>query len=147
MTYFKCVLMHITKYCYYHSINNDQGETPNPDVLCNRYIKFAAFTSRCFQTGCDYVATGHYARINTGNPVSRFSYGNELLRGVDRNKDQSYFLSEIDGRVLSRILFPVFSLQKSQVKKIAQEAKLHVYNKKESMGICFIGERRMKCCY
>ncbi|KAK8806272.1 hypothetical protein WA171_007356 [Blastocystis sp. BT1] len=121
-----------------------RGETPNPDVLCNRYIKFAAFTSRCFQTGCDYVATGHYARINTGDPISRFSSGTELLRGIDRTKDQSYFLSEIDGSLLPRILFPVGSLHKSQVKRIAQEAGLHVYNKKESMGICFIGERRMK---
>ena len=114
-------------------------------MLCNRCIKFASFTSRSFQTGCDYVATGHYARINTADPLSPFSSGPELLRGVDKTKDQSYFLSEIDGSLLPRILFPVGSLPKSQVKRIAQEAGLHVYNKKESMGICFIGERRMKC--
>lgn len=111
-------------------------------------MKFNAFSSYCFQAGYDYVATGHYARIqSTSSPYSRFTPEGvcELLKGADPKKDQSYFLSEVQGEVLSRTLFPVGGLPKLRVKEIAKQAGLHVFNKKESMGICFIGERNMRC--
>ena len=124
-----------------------QGETPNPDILCNRHVKFNAFSSYCFHAGYDYIATGHYARIHsTPPPYSRFTPEGacELLKGTDPKKDQSYFLSEVQSEVLSRTLFPIGELPKSRVKEIAKQAGLHVFNKKESMGICFIGERNMR---
>ena len=112
--------------------------------MCNRYIKFDAFAQRCFREGADYIATGHYCRINRANPISAFSQGVELLRGADKNKDQSYFLSQIDGSLLSHILFPVGGLTKTEVRKLAEEIGLPNARKEESMGICFIGERNMK---
>ncbi|MEM9605079.1 MAG: tRNA 2-thiouridine(34) synthase MnmA [Pseudomonadota bacterium] len=111
------------------------GRTPNPDVLCNREIKFKAFLDHALARGADAIATGHYARHATrdGAPA--------LLRGVDSNKDQTYFLHALTEPQLAPALFPLGSLQKDTVREIAREAKLHVHNKKDSTGICFIGER------
>ncbi|MEG2457851.1 MAG: tRNA 2-thiouridine(34) synthase MnmA [Bacilli bacterium] len=107
------------------------GRTPNPDIMCNKYIKFDAFIKEAKKLGADKVATGHYARI----------VGNKLLRGIDLNKDQTYFLSQVNIEVLKDVLFPVGNYYKKDIKSIAQEIGLDIYNKKESMGICFIGER------
>ncbi|MGD8577539.1 MAG: tRNA 2-thiouridine(34) synthase MnmA, partial [Thiohalophilus sp.] len=111
------------------------GRTPNPDILCNREIKFRAFLDYALNQGADRIATGHYARI-------RESEGHyELLRGLDHNKDQSYFLYTLDQHQLSRSLFPVGELDKPDVRRIAQQHHLVTFDKKDSTGICFIGER------
>ena len=115
--------------------------------MCNRHIKFDAFARKYLEEGYDYVATGHYCGIHHGNPLSPFSSSSscyELLRGEDPHKDQSYFLSGISGDLLNHVLFPLHSYQKKEVKQIAQSIGLDVYKKKESMGICFIGERNMR---
>ena len=106
------------------------GRTPNPDVLCNKEIKFGLFLDWAMQEGFDFVATGHYARINNLH----------LLKGVDESKDQSYFLYRLTQDQLAKSLFPVGEMKKSEVRKIAQEQKLVVAEKAESMGICFVGE-------
>ena len=111
------------------------GRTPNPDVLCNSQIKFRAFLDHALQKGADLIATGHYARVRERD--GRF----ELLRAVDERKDQSYFLHRLDQSQLSRTLFPVGELRKDEVRAIAREAELGVHAKKDSTGICFIGER------
>jgi tRNA-specific 2-thiouridylase len=111
------------------------GLTPNPDVLCNQEIKFTAFMEQALKPGADYIATGHYARIQqTGNDF-------RLLKGLDANKDQSYFLCRLTQQQLSRSLFPVGELEKSEVRRLAAAAGLPVHDKKDSTGICFIGER------
>ncbi len=114
------------------------GRTPNPDILCNREIKFRAFLDYALELGADYIATGHYCR--------REGEGHEakLLKGLDANKDQSYFLHAVGGEQLSRSLFPVGELEKTEVRALAEEAGLVTHNKKDSTGICFIGERRFK---
>ena len=114
------------------------GRTPNPDVLCNKEIKFKEFTDRARMLGADFIATGHYAGLE--------SRENEwiLLRGVDCSKDQSYFLYTLDQAALSRTLFPLSRLTKSEVRSIARDRGWHVSDKKDSTGICFIGERRFK---
>lgn len=94
--------------------------------------------------GYDFVATGHYCGIRSSSSLSSFSTIPELIRGSDPLKDQSYFLSQISGSLLPRLLFPLSSMTKMAVKQIAKEVGLHVFNKRESMGICFIGERNMK---
>jgi tRNA-specific 2-thiouridylase len=111
------------------------GRTPNPDVLCNAEIKFRAFLDHAMRLGATKIATGHYARVAERN--GRF----ELLRGVDAGKDQSYFLHRLTQEQLSRALFPVGELKKSEVRRIALEAGLPNHAKKDSTGICFIGER------
>ncbi len=113
------------------------GRTPNPDILCNKEIKFKAFFDYATQVlNADFIATGHYAQRTFGeDPV-------HLCRAVDNSKDQSYFLHAIDGRVLNRVLFPVGSLLKTKVRKIAQDLSLATAGKKDSTGICFIGEKR-----
>lgn len=113
-----------------------RGRTPNPDVLCNREIKFAAFKDFALSTGADYMATGHYARL-AGEGV-------HLLKGVDNNKDQSYFLCMLSAEQLDRTLFPVGGLTKPQVREIARKAGIPVAEKKDSTGICFIGERKFR---
>jgi len=112
------------------------GRTPNPDVLCNAEIKFKAFLDHALRLGADHIATGHYARVRQAHPVSY-----QLLRGVDGSKDQSYFLHRLTQQQLARTLFPVGELKKSQVRELAAEIRLPNAAKKDSTGICFIGER------
>lgn len=112
-----------------------EGLTPNPDILCNREIKFKAFLDHATALGADKIATGHYARV--AEVDGQF----QLLRGVDTNKDQSYFLYTLGQSALSRTLFPVGELPKPQVRELAQNAGLITHDKKDSTGICFIGER------
>ena len=114
------------------------GRTPNPDVLCNREIKFKAFLDYATDLGADKIATGHYVRSVDEAGVTH------LLKGLDGNKDQSYFLCEVGGESLAQSLFPVGELEKSRVRKIAQELSLSTHDKKDSTGICFIGERKFK---
>ena len=111
-----------------------KGRTPNPDIMCNKYIKFDMFAKKAWELGADYIATGHYARMRDG----------KLLRGVDSNKDQTYFLSQVSKEQLSKVLFPVGEMNKSEVREIAHEYGLNVADKKDSTGICFIGERNFK---
>src|SRR3989442_5016559 len=111
------------------------GRTPNPDVLCNAEIKFKAFLDHAMRLGAAKIATGHYARVAEKN--RRY----ELLRGTDSAKDQSYFLHRLTQEQLSRVLFPVGELEKREVRRIALEAGLPNHAKKDSTGICFIGER------
>lgn len=114
------------------------GRTPNPDVMCNKEIKFKAFLDHALSLGADFVATGHYAQTHTvGNQV-------ELLRGVDNNKDQTYFLNQLSSEVLEKVMFPLGKLPKKEVRRIAMEAGLVTATKKDSTGICFIGERDFK---
>jgi len=114
------------------------GRTPNPDILCNKEIKFKAFLDYALVLGADYIATGHYARIRRG------AGGTELLKGLDPNKDQSYFLHAVGSAQFAKTLFPVGELLKPQVRAIAQRHQLATHAKKDSTGICFIGERRFK---
>jgi tRNA-specific 2-thiouridylase len=111
------------------------GRTPNPDVLCNAEIKFKAFLDHAMRLGAAKIATGHYARLDSANGSHR------LLRGLDAGKDQSYFLHRLTQAQLARALFPVGELEKSEVRRIALEAGLPNHAKKDSTGICFIGER------
>jgi len=114
------------------------GRTPNPDILCNREIKFKAFLEYAIELGADYIATGHYVR--------RGKRGGHtcLLKGLDNNKDQSYFLHQVGEAEIKKTLFPVGELEKPDVRRIAEEHDLITHNKKDSTGICFIGERRFK---
>ncbi len=115
-----------------------RGRTPNPDVLCNREIKFKAFLDFAMKLGADRLATGHFARLGEGKD------GVQLLRGVDANKDQSYFLYMLTQPPLEKAMFPVGDLTKAEVRGIAREAKLPVSEKRDSTGVCFIGERDFK---
>jgi tRNA-uridine 2-sulfurtransferase len=113
------------------------GRTPNPDVLCNAEIKFKAFLDHAMRLGAEKIATGHYARVRQ-NPVSGLF---ELLKGLDPSKDQSYFLHRLNQAQLAKTLFPVGELHKTEVRRIAEEIGLPNAKKKDSTGICFIGER------
>jgi tRNA-specific 2-thiouridylase len=113
------------------------GRTPNPDVLCNAEIKFKAFLDHAVAMGAQRIATGHYARVRQADPGARF----ELLRGVDTSKDQSYFLHRLTQAQLARTIFPVGHLHKREVREIARRIGLSNAAKKDSTGICFIGER------
>lgn len=114
------------------------GRTPNPDILCNREIKFKAFLDYALQLGADCIATGHYARIRHDDDASC------LLKGLDAGKDQSYFLSAVHEDQLAHSLFPVGELQKSEVRALAARHGFVTHDKKDSTGICFIGERRFR---
>ena len=116
----------------------ERGRTPNPDVLCNREIKFDAFLEEALRLGADYVATGHYCR-RRDEVVDGVTY-HRLLAGVDPNKDQSYFLCQLSQQQLSRALFPVGDLLKPEVRRIAAEQKLATAKRKDSQGICFVGK-------
>ncbi len=117
----------------------ERGRTANPDILCNKYIKFDAFMKFAHQQGFDTVATGHYARVNHKGAESM------LLRGKDTNKDQTYFLCQISQAALSHAVFPIGELTKQEVRRIADELQLEsVAQKKDSTGICFIGERNFR---
>ena len=108
-----------------------KGRTPNPDVMCNKYIKFDMFAKKARELGADYIATGHYARIIDG----------KLAKAVDKNKDQSYFLAYVGKDKFKNVLFPIGELEKPEVRKLALENDLVTASKKDSTGICFIGER------
>src|SRR5581483_9602867 len=114
------------------------GKTPNPDVLCNREIKFQPFRSHALKLGADWIATGHYARID------HCADGPRLLRSVTEDKDQTYFLAAVERAQFERVLFPVGGLTKPKVREIATRAGLPVHRKKDSTGICFIGEREFR---
>jgi len=114
------------------------GRTPNPDILCNREIKFKAFLDYATELGADYIATGHYTQI--AQQHNQF----QLLRGLDNNKDQSYFLYTLGQTQLSRSLFPIGNMEKPAVRELAQKAGFINSRKKDSTGICFIGERKFK---
>lgn len=115
-----------------------EGLTPNPDVLCNREIKFGPFLEYAMSLGADYIATGHYAKVKEEN--GKFY----LLKGDDLNKDQSYFLNQLNQNQLSKVLFPIGHMIKSDVREIARKAGLPTSEKKDSTGICFIGERKFR---
>ncbi|MBI4407108.1 MAG: tRNA 2-thiouridine(34) synthase MnmA [Candidatus Kerfeldbacteria bacterium] len=110
------------------------GRTPNPDVLCNTQIKFLSFLDKALELGFDHIATGHYARTQL------LTTNYQLLKGLDSNKDQSYFIYHLNQNQLQHILFPIGGLQKSEVRKLAEEFKLPVAKKPDSQGLCFIGD-------
>ena len=110
------------------------GYTPNPDILCNREIKFKVFFDKAMELGGDFLATGHYCQTQN----------NQLLKGLDPEKDQSYFLYTIKENILKKVLFPIGHLQKKEVREIARKYDLPTSDKKDSTGICFIGERNFK---
>jgi tRNA-uridine 2-sulfurtransferase len=114
------------------------GRTPNPDVMCNKEIKFKAFLEHAVNLGADYLATGHYAQVTYRDSEVK------MLRGHDENKDQTYFLNQLTQEQLEKVMFPIGHLEKSKVREIAQEANLATAAKKDSTGICFIGERNFK---
>jgi tRNA-specific 2-thiouridylase len=116
------------------------GRTPNPDVLCNAEIKFKAFLDHAMRLGAKRIATGHYARVREAR-INENEGRFELLKARDPSKDQSYFLHRLNQGQLSRVLFPVGDLEKTEVRAIAKEAALHNFAKRDSTGICFIGER------
>lgn len=111
-----------------------KGRTPNPDVMCNREVKFGAFLNKALAMGADYVATGHYAQ----------NIKNKLAKGKDENKDQSYFLWTLTSTQLEKIIFPVGGLEKTKVRKLAEKYKLPTASKKDSQGICFLGDIDLK---
>lgn len=114
------------------------NRTPNPDIMCNKEIKFKAFLNKALELGADYIAMGHYARvIHDGNK-------HYLLRGVDENKDQTYFLSFLSKEQLAKALFPIGDMLKKDVRALAKEYNLSTSDKKDSTGVCFIGERNFK---
>lgn len=115
-----------------------KGRTPNPDVMCNREIKFGEFLQKALELGAEYIATGHYARVDSAGGKY------QLLRGVDSNKDQSYFLHALNQYQLSKAMFPIGHLPKPEVRAIAEKAGLATAKKKDSTGVCFIGERNFK---
>lgn len=112
----------------------EKGRTPNPDIMCNKYIKFDYFIREAQRLGADYIATGHYARVKDG----------QLLRAIDSNKDQTYFLSQLSKEQLQNVLFPIGNLTKPEVRQIAEKYNLITARKKDSTGICFIGERNFR---
>jgi tRNA-specific 2-thiouridylase len=115
-----------------------RARTPNPDVLCNKEIKFKAFLDHAMELGADFIATGHYARVNVQNGIGL------LYKAKDRSKDQTYFLHAVDPAALAKTLFPVGDFLKTQIREIARELGLATHAKKDSTGICFIGEKRFK---
>lgn len=138
-----------------------KGNTPNPDIMCNQEIKFKLFYEKAMERGADFIATGHYARTtlggscqslsspkiddNFGGPPPRLSPAHvDLLRAVDENKDQTYFLYRISEEALAHTIFPIGEMLKPDVKKLAEKKGLHNAYKKESMGVCFVGEVGMK---
>lgn len=116
----------------------EKGRTPNPDVLCNREIKFGPFLDYAMSLGADYIATGHYAKVER---VDGLTY---LCKAKDTNKDQTYFLNQLNQSQLSKVLFPLGDMLKPDVRKIAEKYGLSTAEKKDSTGICFIGERRFR---
>ena len=136
----------------------ERGRTPNPDIMCNKEIKFGLFLQKAMELGFDYVASGHYARITSSSLRahakqsrgdrhglrSRDDVQYELLKGVDQKKDQSYFLSELNQEQLSKILFPIGEYSKPQVRELARKFGLPNAEKKDSQGVCFIGHINLR---
>jgi len=126
------------------------GRTPNPDVFCNKYVKFGVFLKKALEAGATHVATGHYARVEDRSKTLEFKTDStltskfELLESIDSDKDQSYFLSQLGQHELSHALFPIGHLQKSEVRILANEFGLPTAEKKDSQGLCFIGKVDMK---
>ena len=114
------------------------GRTPNPDIICNKEIKFRAFLDYALDLDATYIATGHYADCIKGDSTS------SLVKALDQSKDQSYFLHTLDQHQLGKSLFPLGKIPKTRVRKIAKENSFDIYDKKDSTGICFIGERKFK---
>ena len=115
-----------------------KGRTPNPDILCNREIKFKSFYDYALQIGADLIATGHYAKVENNNGEAK------LYRSKDINKDQTYFLHEVSSKEFSKTIFPLSDLYKSEVRDIAKELNLNIHSKKDSVGICFVGEKNLR---
>lgn len=118
-----------------------EGRTPNPDILCNKEIKFDVFLSKAESLGADYIATGHYCRKKESKKGNKKIY--KLIEGKDKTKDQSYFLCQLNQIQLSKVLFPIGDLKKTDVRKIAKENKLITANKKDSQGLCFVGKIKL----
>jgi tRNA-specific 2-thiouridylase len=116
----------------------ERGRTPNPDVLCNREIKFDLFIRSAIDEGADFVATGHYCRKKVARADGHMTY--RLLQGVDQTKDQSYFLCQLSQSQLERVLFPIGGLMKHEVRRIARDQDLATAERKDSQGICFVGK-------
>lgn len=134
-----CFAQEYWDHVFQHFLNEyTAGRTPNPDILCNKEIKFKAFLDYALTLGADYIATGHYARIHAQ------ADGYQLLKAHDKNKDQSYFLYTLQQQALSHSVFPLGELTKPEVRKLAQAAGFVNHGKKDSTGICFIGERRFR---
>lgn len=117
----------------------NHNRTPNPDILCNKEIKFKSFLDKAMEMGFDYIAMGHYARI-----IHEDNGDVKMLRGLDSNKDQTYFLCQLTKKQLEKALFPIGDLEKKDVRRIAKEHNLTIATKKDSTGVCFIGERNFK---
>ncbi|MFW4370760.1 MAG: tRNA 2-thiouridine(34) synthase MnmA [Spiroplasma sp. hy2] len=130
------------EYVFKHFINEYQkGRTPNPDILCNKYIKFDYFLNYAINNyHADFIAMGHYAQVRFNEKLQEY----QLLRVIDRDKDQTYFLSQLNQGQLSKTFFPLGNLTKKEVREIANAQNLSTANKKDSTGICFIGERDFK---
>lgn len=116
----------------------EHGRTPNPDVLCNKEIKFNAFLNHALSLGADFIATGHYAKVRHNNGIG------ELYKAKDREKDQTYFLHAVDSKALGKTLFPIGDYHKAEIRNFAKQLGLVTHDKKDSTGICFIGEKRFK---
>jgi tRNA-specific 2-thiouridylase len=124
---------------FQHMLNEyEHARTPNPDVLCNKEIKFNVFLQHALSLGAEMIATGHYAKVHVENGCAR------LYKAKDRDKDQTYFLNAVDSKALLKTLFPLGDYLKSEIRALAEQAGLVTHNKKDSTGICFIGEKRFK---
>ena len=117
---------------------HEKGRTPNPDILCNREIKFKSFYDYALKIGADYIATGHYAKVDNDNGEAK------LYRSKDVDKDQTYFLHEVSSKEFSKTIFPLSDIYKSEVRDIAKELNLNIHSKKDSVGICFVGEKNLR---
>ena len=117
---------------------HEKGRTPNPDILCNREIKFKSFYDYALKIGADFIATGHYAKVENVNGEAK------LFRSKDINKDQTYFLHEVSSKEFSKTIFPLSDIYKSEVRDIARELNLNIHSKKDSVGICFVGEKNLR---
>ena len=117
---------------------HEKGRTPNPDILCNREIKFKSFYDYALKIGADFIATGHYAKVENDGGEAK------LYRSKDIDKDQTYFLHEVSSKEFSKTIFPLADIYKSEVRDIAKELNLNIHSKKDSVGICFVGEKNLR---
>ena len=117
---------------------HEKGRTPNPDILCNREIKFKSFYDYALKIGADFIATGHYAKVENDRGEAK------LYRSKDIDKDQTYFLHEVSSKEFSKTIFPLSDIYKSEVRDIAKELNLNIHSKKDSVGICFVGEKNLR---